>query len=73
MLEGVQIQEGSLLGGLYTSRTSIWGPFNALAVVRGVWAPFFDAIPSLLFNCFFSLKVFMSGQLQMKCSRLFQW
>ena len=57
MLKGVWIQEGSLL---YTLRTSVWGFFNVLAVVGGVWDPFFDAIPSLLFNCAFSLKVFMS-------------
>ena len=48
------------------------GLFNALAVVGGVWAPFIDDVPSLLFNCFFSLKVFTSGQLQMKCSVLLQ-
>ena len=26
-------------------RASVWRLFNALAVVRGVWAPFFNAIP----------------------------
>ena len=45
----------------------------ALVVVRGVWAPFVNAIPSLPFNCFFSLEVFTSRQLWIKCSRLLQW
>ena len=72
MLKVVQIQEGSLWGGFYASRASIWGLFDALAVVRRVLAPFIDAVPSLPFNCYFSLEVFMSGQLQMKCSGLLQ-
>ena len=58
MLKGVWIQEGSLLGGHYTSRTSVWGLFDMLALVTGVQAPFFIAILSLVFNCFFSFKVF---------------
>ena len=44
-----------------------------LAVVGGVWAPFVDAIPSFLFNCFLSQEVFISRQLLMKCSGLLQW
>ena len=56
-LKGVWIQEGSLLGCLYTLRTSVWGLFDVLAVVGGIWGPFFDAIPSLPFNCVFFLKI----------------
>ena len=67
-LKGVWIQEGSLLGWLYTLGTSIRRFFGVLAVVRGVQAPFFNVALSLPFNCAFSLKLFMSGQLQIKCS-----
>ena len=73
LLERVQIQEGSLQGGFHTLGASIWGLFMVLIVVGGVWAPFIDAIPSFPFNCFLSLEVFKSGQLQMKCSGLLQW
>ena len=65
-LKGVWIQEGSLLGWLYALGTSVWRFFGMVAVVRGVQAPFFNAILSLPFNCGFSLKVFMSIQLQIK-------
>ena len=73
LLKGVWIQEGSLQSGFYASRASVWGLFMVLAVVRGVQAPFINAIPSFLFNCFFPLEVFTSGLLQMKCSGLLQW
>ena len=72
-LKRVHIQEGSLQGGFYTSGASVWGLFVALIIVRGVWAPFIDAVPSFPFNCFLSLEVFTSEQLQMKCSGLLQW
>ena len=52
MLKGIQIQKGSLLGELYTFRTSVWRLFDVLAVVGGVWTPFFNAVPFLPFNCF---------------------
>ena len=52
---------------------SVWGFFTALIVVGGVQAPFINAIPSFPFNCFLSLEVFTSRQLQMKCSGLLQW
>ena len=52
-----------LLGALY-------GLFIAFG---GVWAPFIVTVPSFLFNCFLSLAVFMSGQLQIKCLGLLQW
>ena len=35
--------------------------------LRGL-GPLLDAIPSLQFNCIFSLEALTSGQLQMKCS-----
>ena len=70
LLKRIWIQEGSLHGGFYTLRASIWGLFVALVIVRGVQAPFFVAIPSFPFNCFLSLEFFTSGQLQMKCSGL---
>ena len=54
MLKEVQIQEACM--GYFTPQEPLWGLFNALAIVRGVWAPFFDAIPSLLCNPFFPLK-----------------
>ena len=72
MLNGVWIQEGSLLGWLYALGTSVWRFFSVVAVAGGVWAPFLDAVPSLPFNCGFSLKVFMSRQLWTKCSGLLQ-
>ena len=52
-----------LLGGLFVT----------FIVVGGVWAPFIDAVPSFLFNCFLSLEVFKSRQLQTKCSGLLKW
>ena len=55
-LKGVQIQEGSLWGGLYTLRASIWGPFAALGVVRGVQAPFMDVTPPCCLTVSFPLK-----------------
>ena len=72
-LKRVQIQEGSLQGGLYALGASIWGVFVALVVVGGIQAPFIDAIPSFPFNCFLSLEVFINGQLWMKCLGLLQW
>ena len=72
-LKRVQIQEGSLQGGFYISGASIWELFMALVVVRGVQAPFIDAVPSFPFNCFLSLEIFISGQLWMKCLGLLQW
>ena len=56
MLKGVWIQEGSLLGWLYALGTSTWRFFGVVDVVGGVQAPFFNAVPSLLFNCVFSLQ-----------------
>ena len=73
MLKGVQIQEGSLLGLCYALKTSSWGFLGVVGFIWGVWAPFLDAISSLQFNCMFSLKVFTSRQLQMKCPMLLQW
>ena len=73
LLKGVWIQEGSLQSGFYASGASVRGIFMALIIVGGVWAPFIVAIPSFPFNCFFSLEVFTSRQLQMKCSGLLQW
>ena len=55
LLKRVWIQEGSLQGGFYSLGASIWGLFMALIVVRGVQAPFINAIPSFPFNCFLSL------------------
>ena len=49
------------------------GSLQWFVIVQGVQAPFIDAVPSFLFNCFFSLEIFTSGQLQMKCSGLLQW
>ena len=72
LLKGVWIQEGSLWGGFHATTASIWGIFMTFVIVRVVLAPFIDAIP-LPFNCSFSPEVFMSGQLQMKCSGLLQW
>ena len=72
LLKRVCIQEGSLQGGFYALGASIWGLFGALVVVRGVQSPFIDAISSFLFNSFLSLEVFISGQLQMKCSGLLE-
>ena len=63
MLEGFQIQEGSLLGSCYASGTSL----------LGVWAPFLDAFPSLQFNCIFSLEALTSRQSWMKFLGLLQW
>ena len=68
----VWFQEGNLLWWLYTLGTSVWRFFGVLTIVGEVWAPFFDTVPSLLFNCAFFLKVFMSRQLWIKCSRLLQ-
>ena len=73
MLKGVWIQVGSLLGWLYTLGTSVCTFFSMVAVVGWVQASFFDAIPSLPFNCSLSLKDFMSRQLQIKCSGILQW
>ena len=73
MSKGVWIQEGSLLWWLYTMGTSIERFFGLLPFARGVQAPFLNTVPSLSFNCAFSLKVFMSRQLWIKCSRLLQW
>ena len=73
LLKGVWIQEGSLQNGFYASRASIWGLYVVLVIARGVWAPFINAIPSFPFNGLFSLEVFTSRQLWMKCSRLLQW
>ena len=73
LLKGVQIQEGSLWSGFYALRASLWGLLMALIFIRGVWASFIDAVPSLPFNCFFSLEVFIGRQLGMKCSGLLQW
>ena len=70
--KGVWVQEGSLLWWLYTLETSVWRFFSVLTIARGVWAPFFNTIPSLPFNCAFSLEIFMSRQLQIKCSGLLQ-
>ena len=56
--KGVWIQEGSLWSSFYTSGASVLGLFTVLAIVRGVQAPFIDAIPSFPFNCFLSLEVF---------------
>ena len=72
-LKRVWIQAGSLQGGFYTSGASVWGLFVALVIIRGIWAPFIDAISSFSFNCFLSLEFFTSGQLWMKCSGLLQW
>ena len=68
----VWIQERSLFGWLYVLETSAWRFFSVFTVAGGVRAPFFDTVPSLLFNCVFSLKVFMSRQLWIKCSGLLQ-
>ena len=59
--KGVWIQEASLLWWLYALGTSVQRFFGVLTIVGGVWALFFYAVPSLPFNCAFSLKVFMSG------------
>ena len=64
--------------GLDSRRESVGGALCLKSLHLGAlqcigWAPFFDAIPSLPFNCFFSLEVFTWGQLQMKCSVLLQW
>ena len=67
LLKRVLIQEGSLRGGFYDFGASIWGIFMVLVVVRGLQAPFINAIPFFPFNCFLSLEVFISGQLWMKC------
>ena len=53
-LKRVWIQEESLQVGFYTLGASIGGLFMVLVVVRGVWAPFINAIPSFPFNCFLS-------------------
>ena len=73
LLKGVWIQEGSLQSGFYTLGASVWGLFMALAIVRGVLAPFVITILSFPFNYFLSLEVFTSRQLWMKCSGLLQW
>ena len=72
LLKGVQIQEGSLWSCLDALEASTWGLFVVLVIVRGVQAPFIDAVPSFPFNYFLSLEVFTSGQLWMKCSGLLQ-
>ena len=61
-LERVWIQEGSLQGGFHALGASVWGVSAAVIVVRGVQAPFVNAVPSFPFNCFLSLEVFTSGQ-----------
>ena len=48
MLKMVWIQEGSLWGGFYALRASIWGLFDALAVVGEFWAPFTNMESSFL-------------------------
>ena len=73
LLKGVWIQEGSLQSSFYTLGASISVFFMVLVIFGGTWAPFIDAIPSFPFHCFFSLEVFTSSQLWMKCSRLLQW
>ena len=73
LLKGVQIQEGSLHIGFYTLGASVWGLFMVLVIVREVQTPFINAVPSFPFNCLFSLEVFTSRQLQMKCPGLLQW
>ena len=45
------------------------GSLVALGLVGGVQAPFTITIPSFPFNCFLSLAVFISGQLQDKVFR----
>ena len=73
LLKGVWIQEGSLEIGFNASGATVWGLSMVLVIVRGVQAPYIDAIPSFPFNSFFSLEVFTGWQLQMKCSGLLQW
>ena len=58
MLKGVWNQEGSLWGGFYASRASIWGLIDALTVVKGVQASFIDTIPSLPFNFLFPRSLY---------------
>ena len=63
MLKGVWIQEGSLCESCYALGTSSWGFLGVIIFIWGAWAPFFNALPSLQFNCIFSVKTLTSGQL----------
>ena len=61
MWKGSGFKERVCWGGFMPLGISVWRFFGVLTIVKGVWAPFFDTIPSLPFNCVFSLKAFMSG------------
>ena len=47
LLERARIQEGSLCAMSYALGIPFWGAFGGVTFPRGVWAPFFGAIPSL--------------------------
>ena len=72
MLEGIRIQEGSLLMLSYTWGTTSMAAFGVVPFIGGVQAPFFGAVPSLQFKGNFAPNAFTKGQLQMKCSKLIQ-
>ena len=72
MLEGIGIQEGSLLMLSYARGATSMAAFGMVTFVRGTQAPFFGAIPSLQFKGNFTPDAFTKGQSQMKCSKLLQ-
>ena len=72
LLEGVRIQEGSLHVSPYTLGTPLRGIIGMVTFVRGAWAPFFGAVPSLWFKWEFVLDAFTNEQSWMKWSKLLQ-
>ena len=65
-LERVGIQEGSLCVTSYALDIPSWGAFNGVTLPRGIWAPFFGAIPSLQFKFGSFLAYFTNRQSLMK-------
>ena len=62
MVEGIRIQEGSLCMLSYALSATFVATFCMVSLVRGTWAPFFGAIPSLQFKSNFAPNAFTSGQ-----------
>ena len=73
-LKGSRFKKGVCGDGFYTSGASIWRVLQWHSLLlEGSGLPSLDVVPSFPFNCFLSLEVFTSMQLQMKCSGLLQW
>ena len=60
-LEEIRIQEGSLTASSFALGTSSWGFWVWSLLYEGAQAPFFSTIPSLQFNAYSLVMLFLMG------------